>query len=108
MVNALAAQNLNMWKSNSLLCYKRASSMTFYESVMTQAPSGGTSATMSTCAVNATYQVSTLPGVPCPVTAFSNSSVGTSQTTLTLDSTTNTVLNFINQTSYPIAALKLT
>jgi hypothetical protein len=82
--------------------------MTFYESVVTQAPSGGTSSTMSTCASNTSYQVSTLPGVPCPISAFSNSTVGTSQATLTLDSNTNAVLNFINQTSYPIAAFKLT
>ena len=82
--------------------------MSFYESVMTKAPSGGTATTMSTCAFNTTYQVSTLPGVPCPISAFSKNTVGSSQTTLTLDSNTNAVLNFINQSSYPIAAFKLT
>jgi hypothetical protein len=107
-VNAIVAQILNMWKASSLLCYKRAKSMTFYESVGTQAPVGGTSSLMSTCSVNQTYQVSTLPGVPCPITAFSKNSVGTSQSTLTLDSTSNALLNFINQTGYPIAAFKLT
>ena len=82
--------------------------MSFYESVLTQAPTGGSAATMSTCAVNTTYQVSILPGVPCPITSFSNQTVGSSQTTLTLDSFKNYVLNFINQTNYPIADFKLT
>ena len=63
---------------------------------------------MTECANNTAYEVSTLPGVPCPITAFSNNTVGGSQTTLTLDSTNNAVLNFINQTTYPIADFKLT
>ena len=82
--------------------------MTFYQSVMTDAPVGGTSPTMDTCAANTVYQVSTLPGVECPITAFSNNTVGGSQQTLTLDSTKNYVLNFINQSSYPISDIKLT
>ena len=75
---------------------------------MMEAPLGGTSPNMTTCASGNNYQVSTLPDVPCPVTAFSNNTVGGSQTTLTMDSTTNAALNFINQTGYPIAAFKLT
>ena len=82
--------------------------MTFYESVVTEAPMGGTSPNMTTCAASNAYEVTTLPGVPCPVSAFSNNSVGGSQTTLSLDATNNYNLNFINQTGYPIAAFKLT
>ena len=82
--------------------------MSFYESVLTQAPVGGTSPTMDTCSASTTYQVSTLPGVSCPITAFSNNTVGASQTTLTLDATSGASLNFINQSGYPISALKLT
>jgi hypothetical protein len=62
---------------------------------------------MTSCAVNATYQVQTLPGVPCPLSAASNASLGGSQTKLTLDSTNNYFLNFIAETGYPIANIKL-
>ena len=82
--------------------------MSFYQSVVAEAPAGGTAPTMTPCAVNNTYEVNTLPGVPCPVTAFSNNTVGASQTTLTLDSSTGSVLNFIDQSGYPIADFKLT
>jgi hypothetical protein len=96
-----------MWKGNSLLCYKRAQAMNFYNSIITTAPAGGISPTMTPCAVNNTYQVQTLPGVPCPVTSISNASLGGSQTRLTLDSTNNYFLNFIAETGYPIADIKL-
>lgn len=82
--------------------------MNFYSSTMTSAPSGGTSAFMTTCAANSTYQVQTLPGVNCPLTAVSNSSLGSSATKLTLDSTNNYFLNFVAETGYPIANIKLT
>ena len=82
--------------------------MSFYQSVLTDAPLGGTSPNMSVCAANTTYEVNTLPGVPCPVTAFSNNTVGASQTTLTMDAASNAVLNFMNQSGYPISDFKLT
>lgn len=82
--------------------------MNFYNSIMADAPAGGSSPTMTVCALNETYQVHTLPGVECPVTAFSSASLGSSQTQLTLDSTSGAVLNFINRTNYPIAGFKLT
>lgn len=52
-----------MWKGSSLLCFKRAKAMNFYNSIMTDAPAGGSSPTMTVCALNETYQVYTLPGV---------------------------------------------
>ncbi len=82
--------------------------MTFYNSVIKDAPPGGSSSNMTSCADNQTYQVYTLPGVECPITAVSNTTVGTSQVTLTLDSTHGNILNFINKTNYPIADFKLT
>jgi hypothetical protein len=82
--------------------------MNFYNSILTTAPSGGTSSNMSLCAGNQTFQVYTLPGVACPITAASNSSLGSSQTTLNIDSILNYNFNFINQTGYPIAAFKTT
>jgi hypothetical protein len=107
-VNSMTQQTMNMWKGESLLCYKRANSMNFYNSIMTTAPAGGSSASMTACGVNQTYEVNTLPGVECPITAISSSSVGTAQTTMTLDSKNGAKLNFINKTNYPIAAFKLT
>ena len=63
---------------------------------MTKAPSGGSSALMTSCATNQSYQVTTLPSVACPITGFSNSSLGSAQTTLTLDSVNGYKLNFIS------------
>ncbi len=82
--------------------------MNFYNSAMAKAPSGGSSPLMTSCATNQSYEVYTLPSVPCPVTGFSNSSLGSAQTTLTLDSTNGYKLNFISQTGYPIAGFKTT
>lgn len=107
-VSAMGSEVMNMWKGSSLLCYKRADSMTFYNSVIKNAPPGGSSSNMTSCGDNQTYQVYTLPGVECPITAVSNTTVGTSQVTLTLDSTHGNILNFINKTNYPIADFKLT
>ena len=107
VVSSMENETLNMWKGNSLLCYKRAQSINFYSSTMTVAPAGGISASMTPCAVNNTYQVQTLPGVPCPVTSISNASLGSSQAKLTLDLTNNYYLNFIAETGYPIANIKL-
>jgi hypothetical protein len=104
----MTSETLNMWKGTSLLCFKRAESMNFYNSIMTSAPAGGTSPTMTPCSVNTTYQVQTLPGVTCPLTAVSNASLGSAQTKLTLDTTNNYFLNFIAETGYPIANIKLT
>lgn len=73
-----------MWKGTSLLCYKRANNINFYHSTMTEAPSGGTSSNMTACASGETYQVYTLPDVSCPVSSIANTSIGSSQTTLTL------------------------
>ncbi len=75
---------------------------------MTNAPAGGTSPNMTVCSVNTTQQVYTLPGVPCPITAVSNASLGAAQTSLTLDSKNGYKLNFISQKGYPIANFKLT
>lgn len=108
VINAMGAETLNMWKGASLLCYKRAKSMNFYNSIMTAAPSGGTSPNMSVCAVNSSYQVYTLPGVSCPLTAVSNASLGSSGTKLTMDPINNYFLNFAAETGYPIANIKLT
>lgn len=80
--------------------------MNFYNSVNATAPTGGSSSNMTTCAYNQSYQVYTLPGVSCPVTGASNSSLGSSQTTLNLDSKFGYNLNFINQAGYPIAGFK--
>jgi len=82
--------------------------MNFYNSILTTAPTGGSSATMTTCSNNQIYQVYTLPGVACPITAVSNSTLGGSQTTMILDEVHNYNLNFIAQTGYPIANFKLT
>lgn len=82
--------------------------MNFYKSVMTSAPSGGTSPNMTVCAANSNYQVYTLPGVDCPLTGLSNNSLGSTQTQLLLDSINKYYINFISQTSYPIVDLKLT
>ncbi len=82
--------------------------MNFYNSILTTAPAGGISSNMTRCAVNTTYQVQTLPGVTCPLTALSNASLGGAQTKLTLDTTNNYFLNFIAETGYPIANVKLT
>jgi hypothetical protein len=108
VVSAMNSATLNMWKGSSLLCYKRAESMNFYNSIMTSAPSGGSSASMTSCAVNNTYQVYTLPGVACPLTAASNASLGSGQTKLSIDPTNNYFLNFRAETGYPIANIKLT
>jgi len=108
VVSKLNNQTLNMWKGSSLLCYKRAQSMNFYNSVMTVAPLGGSSPNMTPCALNQSYEVYTLPGVSCPITSASNNSLGTSQTSLSLDAKNNYYLNFINQTGYPIAGFKTT
>ena len=107
VVSSMENETLNMWKGNSLLCYKRAQSINFYSSTITVAPAGGISASMTPCAANNTYQVQTLPGVPCPVTSISSASLGSSQTKLTLDSTNGYILNFIAETGYPIANIKL-
>jgi hypothetical protein len=104
----MTQETLNMWKGSSLLCYKRANTMNFYNSITTTAPSGGTSPNMTACSVNQTYQVYTLPGVSCPITAVSNQTLGSSHTQLILDSTNNYALDFISETSYPIANIKLT
>lgn len=82
--------------------------MNFYNSIMTTAPAGGTSPNMAACAQNSTYQVYTLPGVNCPITAVSNNSLGSSSTSLPLDDHSNYFLNFVGQTGYPIANIKLT
>lgn len=75
---------------------------------MTSAPAGGTSPNMTACSLNTTYQVYTLPGVNCPLTAISNASLGSSATSLPLDTTNGYNLNFVAQTGYPIANIKLT
>lgn len=108
IVSPMSAETLNMWKGTSLICYKRATSMNFYNSIRTTAPSGGTSPTMTPCAVNQTYQVYTLPGVTCPISSISNQSLGSAQTQLTLDTTNNYFMNFVSGTGYPIANIKLT
>lgn len=82
--------------------------MNFYNSVNATAPAGGSSSNMTVCAYNQSYQVYTLPGVSCPVTAASNSSLGSAQSTLSMDSKFGYNFNFINQTGYPIAAFKTT
>lgn len=82
--------------------------MNFYNSILTTAPAGGISPNMTTCSSNTSYQVQTLPGVTCPITAISNASLGATQTTLTLDTTNNYFLNFIAETGYPVANVKLT
>jgi hypothetical protein len=97
-----------MWKGGSLICEKRAKSMNFYNSIITTAPSGGSSPTMTVCAFNQTYQSYTLPGVSCPITAASNSSLGVNQTQLILDDEGIYQFNFAKETGYPIAAFKLT
>lgn len=108
VVSPMTAETLNMWKGTSLICYKRANSMNFYNSILTTAPSGGTSPNMTACAVNQTYQVYTLPGVTCPISSISNQSLGSAQTQLTLDTTNNYKMNFISETGYPVANIKLT
>jgi hypothetical protein len=55
VVTAMTAETLNMWKGSSLLCYKRASAMNFYNSIITSAPAGGTSPNMTICSLNQTY-----------------------------------------------------
>ena len=107
-IDPLNAQKLNMWKGTSLLCFKRANNINFYHSAMTKAPSGGTSSSMAACSVDKDYQVYTLPGVSCPVSGLSNTSLGSSQSTLTLESDNNYVMNFISESGYPIADIKLT
>ena len=107
-VNSVSSQTMHMWKGASLLCYKRAKSMTFYDSVKTDAPSGGSSSTMDICSSGEVYQVSTLPGVACPVTGLSNATVGSGQTSLSFSDSSQSTLNFINRTGYPIAGFKLT
>jgi hypothetical protein len=82
--------------------------MNFYNSILTTAPTGGTSSNMSVCSSSQPYQVYTLPGVTCPVTIVSNASVGGSQTILTLDSVNAYTMNYNTQTGYPIADFKLT
>ena len=47
-----------------------------------------------------------LPEIDCPITMISNSSVGSTQTTLAMDDESS--LNFIAEVGYPIAAFKLT
>lgn len=82
--------------------------MNFYNSILTKAPAGGSSPTMTACALNETYQVYTLPGIACPISAFSSASVGASQTQLSLDAVNGAYLQFNSQTNYPIAGFKLT
>jgi hypothetical protein len=84
-VNSMSSEVLNMWKGKQLICYKRAKSMTFYNSVLTTAPLGGTAPTMTACASGQNYQAYTLPGVTCPITAVSNASLGSTQTSMVLD-----------------------
>ena len=103
----MAAQTLNMWKGSSLLCYKRANNINFYHSTMTEAPVGGTSPSMTARAAGESYQVYTLPGVSCPVSTISNTSIGSSQSTLTLDTSNNYVINFQAESAYPVADIKL-
>ena len=93
-------QNLNILKGSSLLCYKRAQSINYYSSTMIVAPAGAISTSMTPCSANNTYQVQTLHGVPCPVTSISNTSLGSSQTKITLDSPNNYYLNFVAETGY--------
>jgi hypothetical protein len=97
-----------MWKGSQLICFKRAQSMTFYNSILSAAPSGGSSSNMTACSSSKPYQVYTYPGVTCPITAVSNGSLGGSQTTMTLDAINNYNINFNTQTGYPIADFKLT
>ena len=81
-----------MWKGKKLLCYKRVKSFSFYNS-SSSITSEGTQ-TIS-CATNQTYEVKGLPGVTCPETAISNSSIGTStQVKLSLDTTNSQFLYF--------------
>ena len=95
-----------MWKGSKLLCYKRVTSLSFYNSTLTTTPSG---TTLKTCAPNLSYQVSTLPNISCPSTTISNSTLSSStQTTLTLSSTLNQKLFYESQLNYPIAAFKIT
>lgn len=75
---------------------------------MTSAPTGGSSPSMTACAVGQNYQVYTLPGVPCPISAASNQTLGSSQTQLTLDASNGYYLNFVSESGYPISNIKLT
>lgn len=103
---ALQKQNMKMWKGSKLLCYKRVDSLNFYNSTLTATPEG---VTMKTCALNASYQVQTLPNISCPASVIANTSVGTStQTTLILDATNTSKLFYESQQNYPIADFKLT
>lgn len=104
----MSSETLNMWKGGKLICLKRAVSMNFYTSTVTTAPSGLSTLNTSTCAFNTSYQVYTIPGVNCPVTAMSNSSLGSAQTSLLLDTANNKNFNYLSQNGYPIAAVKLT
>lgn len=104
----MSAETLNMWKGGKLICLKRAVSMNFYTSTVTTAPSGLSTLNMTPCAFNTSYQVYTIPGVNCPVTTISNTSLGSAQTSLLLDSTNNLSFNYLSQNGYPIAAVKLT
>ena len=108
IVSPMSAETLNMWKGTSLICYKRANSMNFYNSILTTAPSGGTSPNMTACAVNQNYKDYILPGVTCPISSISNQSLGSAQTQLTIDSANNYFMNFVSETGYPIANIKLT
>ena len=93
-----------MWKGGKLLCYKRAASLSFYNS--TQQKTYDNTTIMKTCALDKTFEVTTLPELDCPISDFSNTSFGTTQTTLSLDLVNS--LNFVSQSHYPIADFKLT
>lgn len=63
---------------------------------------------MTPCSNDQDYKVFTLPGVDCPISASSNQSLGSSQTKLPLDDLNGYFLNFVRETGYPIANVKLT
>lgn len=92
-----------MWKGGKLLCYKRASSLNFYNSTLEKTEDN---IVMKACASEKNYEVNTLPDLDCPVSDISNASFGTTQSSLTLDTLNS--LHIVSQSNYPIADFKLT
>jgi hypothetical protein len=102
-ISPMGKQQMKMWKGGKLLCYKRASSLNFYNSTLDVTPDG---TELVHCAEDRQYQVNTLPNVSCPINDISNRSFGNSQTTLNLD--TEHSLYYVSGQGYPIADFKLT
>lgn len=82
-IAGLQKQNMKMWKGGKLLCYKRVSSLSFYNSTLDRTPSG---TAMKSCATGKNFETRALPQLACPVSVMSNSSIGSStQSRLSLD-----------------------